>query len=464
MLAAHLVLVVAALPLHAAATAAVAALPFHATAAVAAAAAPATAAPAPGPVRVAMLPLNAGAGVTPEVASAIGETLAAELRRVGGVQLVTEAEIKAVLSLEAQQNLAGCTQDACLADVGAALGVDLLVTGSIARPGESWLVHVRLLDAKRVAVVAQSDRRVKAPSVDGVVDELPGMAAELGRALTAAAAGHPGAVAAAGPVTPVPPPPAPVASTEPAVPAPAPFVDEPFADAKAAREKLRLATDGQGWFVAYEPTGDFDAPIFAGSEKVMWAQRRIGGSKDGQGGFSAVFWDPRAQAGYQRELELRDGALTLTCGERNIKLTPLDAAASKTRLAAAELRAPRWRRAAFALAIDDEGTYYFVDQARDAQGDELQPHLFVGRKGKVSFVPVEDAMLGREQQLFMTARGRLKLVADPPRGEWITSSGSKSLQVLDTYSQAPFIYTKLGAYTDALGTACEPYLAPKPTR
>lgn len=417
-----------------------------------------------GAAKVAMLPLAAGAGVKPEVASALGETLAAELRRAGAVQLVTEAEIKAVLSLEAQQSLAGCAEDACLADVGAALGVDLLLTGSIARPGESWLVHVRLLDAKRVTVVAQSDRRVKAPSVDAVLDELPGMAAELCKATVGAMGSKPTvATAAAEPAPAAPSASSPPPSAEPRVAGPSPVADEAFAGA-TARDLLRVATDGQGWFIAYDPSGSFDATLFAGTAKVLWAQRRISGSRDGEGGFKVVFWDPRAQDGYQRAFELSRGALTLTCGEREVAFKPLDAAASRAHLAAAELRAPRWRRSAVALAVDDEGTYYYVDQARDAAGDDRQPRLFVGRKGKVSYVPVEDSVLGREQQIYMTARGRLKVVTNPARGEWITSGATTPLQVLDTYSQAPFIYTKLGAYSDALGTACDPYLESKPAR
>jgi hypothetical protein len=268
------------------------------------------------------------------------------------------------------------------------------------------------------------------------------------------AAGTAPATTAAGPAP---------AAVEPARPAPAPYVDEPFADAKA-RERLRVATDGQGWFVAYDPSGDLDAPLLAGTERVLWAQRRISGGKDGQGGWNAAFWEPRVQAGYQRSIDYKGGALTLTCGERTIKLTPLEPAASRARLAAAELRAPRWRRAVLALAVDDEGTFYYVDQARDAQGDELQPRLFVGRKGRVSYVPVEDALLGREQQIFMSARGRLKVLANPARAEWATGGGITPLQVLDTYSQAAFIYTKLGAYTDALGTACDPFLAPTEAR
>ncbi len=130
------------------------------------------------PAKVALMPLGTGEGVTGGVAEALTDAVAWEVRK-RGVGLVTQKEMIAVLGLEKQRALLGCANDQCLAELGGALGVDLLLTGSVSKLGQSYLIHLQVVDPAKATTRAQSDRRKKGGSIDDVLDELPAMVDEL---------------------------------------------------------------------------------------------------------------------------------------------------------------------------------------------------------------------------------------------------------------------------------------------
>jgi hypothetical protein len=129
--------------------------------------------------KLAVLPVAAGEGIPSSTAAAITEALAGEVRRRSGAKVVTARDIAAVLSLERQKVALGCTSDACMAELGGALGCDRLVTGDLALLGKSFLLHLKVVDTARAVVVAQSDRRLRGASIDDVLDALPAMVEEL---------------------------------------------------------------------------------------------------------------------------------------------------------------------------------------------------------------------------------------------------------------------------------------------
>src|SRR5512145_156541 len=81
--------------------------------------------------KLAVMPIVAGEGVPATTTAAITDALAAEVRRRSGAEVITRKEIEAVLSLEAQKQMLGCQSDACIAELGGALGVAQLVAGDL---------------------------------------------------------------------------------------------------------------------------------------------------------------------------------------------------------------------------------------------------------------------------------------------------------------------------------------------
>src|SRR5512137_2799925 len=191
------------------------------------------------------MPITAGEGVPASTAAAVTEALAAEVRKRSGAEVITRKEIEAVLSLEAQKQMLGCQTDACIAELGGALGVERLVAGDLARLGESWLFHLKVVETGKVKVASQSDRRIRGGTIDDVLDALPPMVAEL----------FPGG----GAVQPPPPSARPSAGPPAAAkPAPIPWVEEPVAVDPERRARRAVFTDGAGHFITLVPFAGMD--------------------------------------------------------------------------------------------------------------------------------------------------------------------------------------------------------------
>src|SRR5512138_67720 len=165
------------------------------------------------PPKLAVLAVTAGEGVPASTAAAITEAVVAEVRKQSRAEVITQREISSILTLENQKAMLGCQTDACMAELGGALGADRLVAGDLAKLGESFLLHLRVVDVKKVRVAAQSDRRLRGGTIDDVLDVLPAMVGELFPAAGAqpqvAVAPPPPAAQGPGAVAVVIPPPAP---------------------------------------------------------------------------------------------------------------------------------------------------------------------------------------------------------------------------------------------------------------
>jgi hypothetical protein len=410
-----------------------------------------------GPAQIAVVPVTAGDGVTDKTAAALTEALAAEVRKRSGAEVITQREIAAVLSLERQKAMVSCSTDACMAELGGALGVERLVNGDIARVGESLLVHFRVVEVAKVRVAAQSDRRIRKGSLDDLLDLLPAMVGELFPDAAAATASSSPAVKPEGAGQQ-----GVVAGPTPArggKPLPPPWVEE---SDKVDPEKLMgvaLWEDGSGNYVAMDVT-KLDELVYAGSARKMHRVRSSGGSLDaGEGTGSRTFWEPRA--GGRGFFDFKPEGATLTCGKKEIPLKRVPALEAKKLLARAELLAPRWRRIPHLLARDDQGTYFYVDGERQPDGDPADPpdfRLYVGRKGALARVELTDAIRDSAGLVLLTSGGRLvaRQQGQKYAVEWGAGNTRIALTWLDATEQGPLIYRELGVYAgQTLGTPCD---------
>jgi hypothetical protein len=421
--------------------------------------------------KLAVLQIQAGEGVPPTTAAAVGDAVVAEVRKQSGAEVITQREISSILSLENQKAMLGCSTDSCMAELGGALGADRLVAGDMARLGESFLLHLRVVDVKKVRVAVQADRRLRGGTIDDVLDVLPAMVAELfGKPpppVVARPAPQPPAGAVILPVpatpgaTPVPPPAGYAGPATPPVPsgaAPAPWMlDEPDAPNPATRDRLMVMADDEGMFFAIVPYQDIDAPFWVGDGKKMYRQRVIGGGSSGRFQFDRTFWDPRARAGAESSLSIRGGRATLYCGKKVVELRVLGEGGTKKILGQAEFFAAPFRRIPHLLARDDQGNYFLVDAAREADtgrlADPPEYRLRYGRKGALAPVEVVDATGDPAGLVVITPTGRL--VQKGREVEWLSGAGKTTLTVLDVRDSARLIYQELGAYGKTLGTACD---------
>jgi hypothetical protein len=407
--------------------------------------------------KLAVLPLSHGEGVPDSTTTALTESLASEVRKQSGADVVTKRELESVLSLELQKQMLGCQTDACIAELGGALGVDALVTGDVARLGESWLVHLKVVKPARAQVVAQADRRIRGGTVDDVLDQLPAMVKEL-------FPGAGGARSATAAPAPAPVPPAPPAAPS-AAKAPELRAEEP-ADPAGARAKLAVFTDGKGRFVAVVPFS-MEGPLYAGDARGLVQARLVGGGMNGTESYDHVFWDPRFPRGAERGFDFRNGKASLTCGDREIPLAAASPREQKALLAKVKFLKPAWRRIPHALARDDDGNYFLLDGLRNAEGEAVEGKgwaLWVGPKSAMAPVEVRDVLRDGGGLLVLTAGGKLKISRDAEgksKAEWIAASGTRPLVWLEPSDHGAMLYRELSPYAgQALGTPCDPYATP----
>jgi TolB-like protein len=92
-------------------------------------------------------------GITTDVAVNLTQVLAAEIKRIEGTRVISRDDIASMLALESKKDALGCSDSVtCLAEIGGALGVDKLVVGSVGKIESSFVVSLRMIDAKRSVV------------------------------------------------------------------------------------------------------------------------------------------------------------------------------------------------------------------------------------------------------------------------------------------------------------------------
>ena len=118
------------------------------------------------PVKVAVPGFNVS-GLDAAQADAWVDRFVTLLSADGAFKLTTSRDIQQVLGIERQRELLGCTdgQASCLAELAGALGVDAILTGTVAHAGTGYTASLRVLktgDGAQIAAVTGRLRDVDA--------------------------------------------------------------------------------------------------------------------------------------------------------------------------------------------------------------------------------------------------------------------------------------------------------------
>jgi len=109
-------------------------------------------------------------------------SLAQQLVRQG-LQVTTSTQLQAMLGVERQKQLLGCSEDgSCMVELANALGVDGLLLGTIARLADgSVQVNVRVIAASTAKLLAQWTARVASEEalLKAFAEEAPRLAADI---------------------------------------------------------------------------------------------------------------------------------------------------------------------------------------------------------------------------------------------------------------------------------------------
>ena len=455
------------------------------------------------PLKVAVMPVSSGEGVPGKTAEALTESVTAEVRRRSGAQVITQRDVATLLSLEQQKAMLGCQNDACFAEIGGALGVDRVVSGDLSRLGESWLFHLRLLDAAKAQVLTTSDRRLRGGTIDDLLDALPAMVGELfppaprpaappaaslvpdaapGAAARTPAAGRPPGEGVVTPATvqlppsaaqppkasppaeepgPLPPPTAPMPGRAPARAVRSARLERSIPVPLRVRADLKVFADPAGDLLALAPFGGEGLPVFFGRKGKLYRQEVAARREQDTTGYGVALWEPRAPGG-KALVAIRGEEALVRCGDQDLTLTALPRAQGVKVLVEATYYAPPFVRRPVALARDDEGNYFYVDAQREPALRGPEYHLYAGPKGALARLEIEEVGSEGRNTVLRTGQGRLRLAGEGERGQadWLADGGRRMLAWLDPARNLPLVFGELGVYgAEPLGTACDPVFA-----
>ncbi|MFN7132648.1 MAG: hypothetical protein ACK4N5_11245 [Myxococcales bacterium] len=127
------------------------------------------------------MPIQPSKGVTPELSMVVTDSLAVELQNRPGLSVVTPKDIEAALGFERQKSKLNaeiaartgedvCTDNSCLAEIGGALGVDRMVSGTLTLVGQTYFLTVQSFDPRKATVVGRVQHKAKVAGEDELVD------------------------------------------------------------------------------------------------------------------------------------------------------------------------------------------------------------------------------------------------------------------------------------------------------
>ena len=98
----------------------------------------------------------------------------AQLRKAGAFsRVVAPADIAALMAPEQQKFLMRCASDECAVvdnELAGALGVTHILVGNLGRLGNTYLLNLRLLDARSSVLVASLSNRTRSETEDALLD------------------------------------------------------------------------------------------------------------------------------------------------------------------------------------------------------------------------------------------------------------------------------------------------------
>ena len=205
--------------------------------------------------KVAVPRMKASGSDIESMASPLTEILTTELESLVDVEVIGSSDISALIGFEKEKELLGCDDDVtCIAQIGGALGVDLLLVSEVGRVGSTYVLNLKLIDSHKGTVLKRGYRSV--PSADGLIDAVKPALAVVVPLLSSTGATQPAAATADPEPTPEP------------EPEPTPEPDQTAATEPVGVEAMKLprqAADPYVLQVSLGPRHEYDPVYYAPS-------------------------------------------------------------------------------------------------------------------------------------------------------------------------------------------------------
>lgn len=121
------------------------------------------------PKKYAVMPFSIATGIDEKTGKLLDELLLTELSKLSTTEdtFLGSSDIAAVLGLEQQKQMLSCDDETCMAELGNALGVNYLVTPTLGKLGEEFVVNYKVIDPSQVKVVKRDV--ITVPATEGAL-------------------------------------------------------------------------------------------------------------------------------------------------------------------------------------------------------------------------------------------------------------------------------------------------------
>ena len=116
-------------------------------------------------------------GIDVEQVKLIDELLTVEIAKRESFDVLSGADVRRMVELEAEKQAVGCEDTSCLADIAGAMGARYVVYGRIGKLGSRIVLTLNLFDSETAGSVGRSE--LKPESLDVIPDELPSVVNRL---------------------------------------------------------------------------------------------------------------------------------------------------------------------------------------------------------------------------------------------------------------------------------------------
>ena len=107
-----------------------------------------------------VLDLALAEGLKQELGTQLQNLLVTHLQSSGRFRVTTAADVRAMLGVEEQRQLTGCSDAACMAEIGGALNAGWMVSGNVGRLGQQRMLTLKLLDVGESRIDNQLTREL----------------------------------------------------------------------------------------------------------------------------------------------------------------------------------------------------------------------------------------------------------------------------------------------------------------
>ena len=109
--------------------------------------------------KLVVLELTAGGGADPKLARSVTQALTDAVGKTGVFEVVSAAEVEALLGVERQRQLMGCAEgSSCTTELVGALGARFVMAGTLGKLGEAWQLTLTTLDSQKSQPLGRSTR------------------------------------------------------------------------------------------------------------------------------------------------------------------------------------------------------------------------------------------------------------------------------------------------------------------